>query len=291
MKSGTDVVTVPVSVTNRTGTERIRDLTAEDFRLFENGDAQSITVFSRERRPIGLCIVLDSSLSMTGPQQALAAAAVTRLTQGLEPDDEASLVIFAQRAEVRIPWTNVGALPRIDWASWNTTPHSAIFDGLRIALDQMDTARNPRSAVLIVSDGGENSSQSTLREITRTRRQGETLIYAYDTRDFSLAPTHPLTARADLQGKPSQFATDMARQSPDVLEGLVGDSGGWIWPIKSEDAANQASTALVDELRFQYLLGYTPLKAFDGKYRKLKIETKNRNFRVRHRGGYVATPD
>ena len=72
------------------------------------------------------------------------------------------------------------------------------------------------------------------------------------------------------------------------MEELTRDSGGWMWPIPSVDAASQASAALIDELRYQYLLGYTPSKAFDGKRRKLKIETTNRNFRVRHRDTYLA---
>lgn len=287
-KSGTDVVTVPVTVTNRSGTERIRDLTAEDFRLFEDGKPQSISVFSRERRPISLCIALDSSFSMKGRQQELAATAVSRIIEGLEPDDEVSLVVFAGRSEVQVPWTNVRRFPRINWAEWKTLPNSAVLDGVRTALDNMDAAGNPRSALLIVSDGAENSSQSTLEEITRTRRQSETLIYAYRTFDLSASPTHPLAPRPTAQGQSPRFQTDIVRQPTDVMEELARDSGGWMWSIPSVDAANQASTALIDELRYQYLLGYTPVKAFDDKRRKLKIETTNRNFRVRHRDGYLA---
>jgi hypothetical protein len=126
-KSGTDVVTVPVTVTNRSGTERIRDLTAVDFRLFENGDEQRVSVFNRERRPISLCITLDSSFSMTAPQQALAAAAVTRMLEGLEPDDEVSLVVFAGGSQYLLGYTPLKA-----------------FDGKRRRLKIETTNRNFR---------------------------------------------------------------------------------------------------------------------------------------------------
>ena len=63
-KSGTDVVTVPVTVTNRSGTERIRDLGVEDFRIFDNGKEQPISVFVTDRLPLSVCIVLDASASM-----------------------------------------------------------------------------------------------------------------------------------------------------------------------------------------------------------------------------------
>ena len=164
---------------------------------------------------------------------------------------------------------------------------------MRTALRQIDSARNPRSsAVLIVSDGGENSSQSTVQDVIKTRRQSETIIYAYRTSDFSLTPPHPLTARPDIQAQAPRNVVSTPIQLPERnWEELVGDSGGWMWSLKSPEGAKQASTALIDELRYQYFkLGYTPLKAFDGKRRKLKIETTNRNFRVRHRDSYVAAP-
>ena len=156
---------------------------------------------------------------------------------------------------MRIPWTLVKSFPPINWADWTTLPNSAILDGVRTALRQIDSARNPRSAVLIVSDGGENSSQSTVQDIIKTRRQSETIIYAYRTSDFSLTPPHPLTARPDIQGQAPRNIVSTPIQSPDVLEELVGDSGGWMWSLKSADGANQASTALIDELRYQVPTG------------------------------------
>jgi uncharacterized protein with von Willebrand factor type A (vWA) domain len=102
LRSGVDVVTVPVSVTNRPGTESIRNLSAEQFRVFEEGVEQTITTFSTERRPVSLCITLDSSGSMEGPRQQLAIVAVTRLIAGLAPDDEVAIVTFAHNVEVPV---------------------------------------------------------------------------------------------------------------------------------------------------------------------------------------------
>ena len=54
-----------------------------------------------------------------------------------------------------------------------------------------------------------------------------------------------------------------------------------------ENAASLASS-FVDDLRLQYTIGYTPAKALDGKYRRVKVEVKKRGFKIRHRGGYLA---
>jgi Ca-activated chloride channel family protein len=289
--SRTDVVTVPVSATNRTGTERIRDLTVDRFRLFEDGLEQAITVFSHERRPVSLCIVLDSSLSMAGPRQVLAERAVSALVTDLEPDDQLSLVIFAQRTEVRIPWTAAAAFPPIDWKNWKTVPYSAVVDGLKRALTTMATARNPRTAVLLVTDGQDNGSSTTLHDIVTTRREGETLVYAFRTDDFSVPrDTRLPQAATQRPAAGSPFPAAAVRSTPDVLGEIVGASGGWIWPMRGTDDAVRAAGSLIDELRYQYLLGYSPRKAPDGKYRKLRVEATSDGVRVRHREGYVALP-
>jgi hypothetical protein len=54
--------------------------------------------------------------------------------------------------------------------------------------------------------------------------------------------------------------------------------------------ATMAAKNVVADLGNQYLVGYTPKKALDGKYRKLKIEVNRRGLYVRHRGGYLALP-
>ena len=76
----------------------------------------------------------------------------------------------------------------------------------------------------------------------------------------------------------------------EVLPRLIGDSGGVEYRVLSGSDTATPARAFVDDLRFQYTLGYTPLKALDGKYRRVKIEVTERGFRVRHRGGYLALP-
>lgn len=291
-KSGTDMVTIPVSVTNRTGTERVRDLAVDQFRVFENGVEQTVTAFSRERRAISLCIALDSSMSMEGTRQRLAADAVGRLIAGLEPDDEIALVVFAGHAEVPIPWTRAAVFPRIDWANWKTVPNTALLDGLRRSLDLMDASHNSRAAILLVSDGDENSSKVTVAKVAATRRQSETLVYAFRMDDFwnpkPAAGTRlpPIEAQAPAGIGPMPAPPE--RAPPDVLSQLVTESGGWSYPIHNAGHTAQAAGSLLDELRYQYVLGYSPRNAADGTYRKLKVEMRNREFRVRYRAGYLA---
>ncbi len=76
----------------------------------------------------------------------------------------------------------------------------------------------------------------------------------------------------------------------DYLETLVGDSGGSVRRLLSQPEVAMAAKNIVDELQYEYVIGYTPAKPLDGKYRKLKVEVNRRGTFVRHRGGYLALP-
>ena len=76
----------------------------------------------------------------------------------------------------------------------------------------------------------------------------------------------------------------------DYLERVVGDSGGSSNRVVSQSEVIQAAKNIVDELQYEYVIGYTPVKPLDGKYRKLKVDVNRKGTFVRHRGGYLALP-
>lgn len=77
----------------------------------------------------------------------------------------------------------------------------------------------------------------------------------------------------------------------DYLETIVGDSGGRVSRMLSMPEVAMAVKNLVDELQYEHLVGYSPNKPLDGKYRKIKVEVNRRGLYVRHRGGYLALPN
>ena len=83
---------------------------------------------------------------------------------------------------------------------------------------------------------------------------------------------------------------DQALPNFDYLETLVGDSGGIVSRSLSQAEVINAAKVITSELQNEYLIGFTPAKAFDGKYRKLKVEVSRRGTFIRHRGGYLALP-
>ena len=284
-KVDTELVTIPITVTTRDN-ERVSGLTAADFQVREDGVEQTIAFVDQQRRALSLCIVLDSSVSMRGWKQRQAAASVQKVIAALQPEDEATLLVFSAGVGVAVPWAPARAFPAINWSNWKVAGATPLIDALASGLELIDEARNPQPAILVISDGLENSSRISLQSVTRTRRQSETLVYAFRTED----------RRSPVQlGAPSELGDASAtRPTPpfaiDLLPSLVGDSGGTVQSVSGVEHADAAARALLAELGSHYIVGYAPKKLPDGKYRRIKVEVADQRWQVRHRSGYLATP-
>ncbi len=267
--STTTLVTIPVTVTDRANTRLVTGLGAADFRVLEEGVEQTVSVVTTERQPVSVCVVLDRSLSVQGTRQETSERLVDILLEQLPADDEVSLVTFGVAPTIELDWVRAGARKRVAWKQMPTGGGiSAIADALTLAMRQLDRATKPRRVLLVLSDGRESGSIASVRKVATTRQQSETQLYAFGL--GVIVPTYP----ANMQ----------------YLQKLVGDSGGYVHLVRSLEDAPVAVHDLLTELAGQYLLGYTPTRPFDGKYRRIVVEAKNRAFKVRHRGGYLALP-
>jgi Ca-activated chloride channel homolog len=275
-RSTVELVTVPIAVTNVTRDKLITSgLTAADFRVFEDGVPQQVSLFSQDRRATSLCIVVDASGSMASARRLdMAIAALQHTVRGLERGDEVAIVRFADRVTTMIPWTHDPDERRLSWRldpGAGTVPNSSITDAVKFALEVIDSASNPRRAVLIISDGYENTSATALSRVVKTRAQSEALVYA-----FGLAGPY--------ERAPGGSALT------NILPAVVGDSGGVYLTIASMSDAAAAGLTLLNEFKYQYTLAYTPARPLDGTYRRLKVEIIVPDLLVRHRGGYLALP-
>ena len=188
-RSGVDLVTIPIVVTGRGGAAITREISAADFRVFEDGVEQTVTLLDRQRLPTSVCILLDSSMSMRGWKQRLATAALEHLFRRFQPEDEVSVVSAAATVRLAVPWTPAPRIPRVDWDRWRVGGTTPLFDALQLALQVVNHAVNPRAVVLIVSDGLDNSSRISLSQLATTRRQSETLVYAVRTQELEVPVT------------------------------------------------------------------------------------------------------
>jgi VWFA-related protein len=295
-KSSVELVRIPVTVTQGDRPVEPGVLTAADFKVTENGVPQAVALFERETLPLSVCVVFDTSHSMSEEFSArFALASLRQLLSKLSAEDEVAMIAFAAGSEVVLPWTPAPetASKSIDLELGGGT---SINDAVARALALVDQARNRRAVVLLITDGGENSSKLSIDKVVRTRRQSETPVYAFNVAPPSFV-RDARTGTAPMAGfdpsAPSRLQTNGVVNSDieiTVLPRLVGDSGGVEYRLRTEQDVSRTTQAFVDDLRNLYTLGYTPAKAMDGKYRRVKIEVIKRGFKVRHRGGYLALP-
>jgi len=306
-KAGVELVTVPVTVTSLDRNTYIPGLAPADFRLSENGDRQEVTVVTRERVRVSVSMVIDSSASMAiGNRRYLATEAAQQLVAALDPEDEVSIIFVAKTIEQKLPWTRVKEIKELNFGGWNPIGGAPLNDGIRAALTLIESANNPRHAVILMTPGIESSSRTSVTQLVKTRSQSEAAIYGFGLGSFRAAdqaaetpkpmrlPANPGSAdlrRVDELSPGSIKPQTSALGEIDYLDTLVGDSGGTVTRLMSLPEATMAAKNVAADLGNQYLVGYTPKKALDGKYRKLKIEVNRRGLYVRHRGGYLAMPN
>ena len=249
-----ELVLVPVTITDPMG-RLVLGLERENFQVYEDRQLQSIDHFSGGDVPVSLGVIFDASGSMAGEGKIeQAREAVSQFFKAANPQDEAFMVTFSSRPELTCDFTdNLDEIPGqlIYTAPRKTT---ALLDAIYVGLSKMRQARHSRKALLIISDGGDNSSRYTQSEVKSLVKEADTLIYAIGI--FS-------------RYRP----TVEERYGPTLLSEIAEATGGRSFSVESPDDLPDVAAKIGLELRNQYLLGYRPSSpALDGKWRKIKVK-------------------
>ena len=254
-RADSNLVVIPVSVTD-TVNRFVLGLRKEDFRLFDNGVEQSIAHFSGEDVPLSIGLTFDTSGSMDY-KLTTSRDAATVFLKTLNPDDEAFLVKFNEKVELAVGFTPqpqeiLSALQNIHAGGL-----TALLDAVKFALGEMKKAKNPRKAIVIVSDGGDNHSSYTAAQIEALVREADVEIYAMGVFDplMSLA-----LSPAEISG-------------PRLLSEIATQTGGRAFAASVSSDLPSVAARIAIELRNQYVLGYYPRdQVKDGKYHTVEVK-------------------
>ncbi len=250
----TNVVQIPVTVTDPLN-RFVTGLEKENFRLFEDKAEQKVSYFASEDAPISVGLVFDTSGSM-GNKLDKSRQAVSQFFKTTNPEDEFFLVEFNDRPTLVTGFTTSLEEIQNHLTFTQSKGRTALLDGVYLALHTMKKARNPRKALLIISDGGDNSSRYTESEIKNLVREADVQIYAIGI--FESMSARGRTAE-ELSG-------------PGLLTEISEQTGGRHFPVENLNELPDIAAKIGIELRNQYLLGYTPSNmGRDGKYRKVKV--------------------
>jgi Ca-activated chloride channel family protein len=236
----------------------VTGLETDNFRIFEDNIEQEIVNFSSEDVPISIGIILDHSGSM-GNKLSKAKEAAIQFFKTANPEDEFFLVGFNERAELLSPFTNSVEDLQSRMFSASAKGSTALLDAIYLGLSQMRDAHYGKRALLIISDGGDNHSRYTEKDINRLVREANTEIYSVGIFD-------PIGYRN---------RTPEELHGPTLLDELTELTGGRAFSVENPSDLPDIAEKISMELRNQYILGYHPShKEHDARWRKIKIKLR-----------------
>lgn len=177
-RTGVELINVTATVTDGSG-RFVSGLRKEDFRVFEDDELQTISHFSSERVPVSLGIVLDTSGSMEGEKMLAAKRALDRfLLHLLGPDDEVFLYRFDSNPELVHGWTTDRQRVSRELAMLRPRGGTAMYDAVAEAIPLAQTGKHRKKALVVISDGNDQNSQTAIAALQAQIRETEVLVYA-----------------------------------------------------------------------------------------------------------------
>ncbi len=264
-----EAVNLLVSVhEEKTGTF-LRHLSPHDFEIYEDGVRQKITNFAEQiNLPLAIALCIDTSSSVRIKLKFEKEAATDFLYTVMRPTDLALLLEFDTAATLLHDFTsNPNDLTReIDHlrAGGGTSLYDAVY--LVSVQKMMDVVG--RRTLVILSDGADQTSQTTFEEALRAAFQAEAAVYAIST---------------------TRFGAEIDHEGDNALKQMAHSTGGRVYFPYSTKDLSKAFKAINEELRNQYNIAYTPTnKKADGTFRKLRVRVKRGNTILYYRKGYFA---
>jgi Ca-activated chloride channel family protein len=247
-----DLVLVNVTVTDDWN-RIVTGLEKDNFVVMEGNQPQAVKAFSNEDAPLSLGVIFDMSGSMSDKIEK-AREAVVEFMKTANPQDEFFMVTFNDRPQLRADFTR--SVEDVQGKLIFTQPEgrTALLDAIYMGINKMKDAHNSKKALLIISDGGDNHSRYTEREIKSLVREADVQLYSIGM----------FTAGAI---QPEEIA------GPALLTDISEVTGGRMFTINNPNELADVATKIGIELRNQYVLGYRPTnKAKDGRWRKIKVK-------------------
>ncbi|MDX6576389.1 MAG: Ca-activated chloride channel [Blastocatellia bacterium] len=265
VRVNTDLVVLNATVLDKDG-KFVPGLKLTDFQIFEDGAEQKTVGFSAEETPFAAAILLDTSGSME-TRLTLGRSAAIRFLEGLREEDVAAVYNFDIKVEQMQDFSPGRDLPARAFGL-HTKMMTALNDAVLRGADDLAKRAEKRRAIVVLSDGGENSSRASAGKALDHALQAGATIYA-----VNMSETGP--------------GRDIVGES--ILKNLAEKSGGRYVASPGGQSLRDSFAAIAEELGHQYTLVYRPLnRERDGRFRAIQIKTDRPGVNIRTRKGYRA---
>jgi VWFA-related protein len=267
-----ELVVLHVRVTDRGGSYAT-GLTADSFRIFEEGRGQEIHFFETADAPVTVGLVIDSSGSMRNVRDRVLAAS-SEFVASSNRDDEVFALVFNDSVHAVLdesgPFTGDAELLRKALGNvFQPDGRTALYDAIAEGLIYGAHGVRDRRVLVVLSDGGDNASRLTFKEVLTRVQSSNAIIY-----------TVALADPVDLDSNPKRLAR------------FAETSGGKAFEPTDVGGVHKAFQEIARDIRRSYTIGYEP-KQTDQRtgFRHIRVEARapdGRRLTVHTRTGYLA---
>jgi VWFA-related protein len=247
-----DEVVLNCTVLDNKG-ELVNDLTRSNFQVFEDKIRQTVLSIQHQDTPVSIGLLVDNSGSMNSKRAAVASAALD-LVKASNPQDETFVINFTDQAYLDQDFTSDIQKLQRGLSHISLSGGTALYDTVVTAADKMErTATRPRKALIIISDGDDNSSKLTLDDaIHRVQDMQGPIIYSIGL----------------------LFGGDKSRHAKRDLQQLSSETGGIAFFPGSLKDIDSVAAEVARDIRSQYAIAYHSPRAFNGGYHTVKVEAR-----------------
>ncbi|MFL6228281.1 MAG: VWA domain-containing protein [Pyrinomonadaceae bacterium] len=279
------VVNLNVRVADVSG-KLVPNLTKADFQVFENNVEQEITSFEPVSAPVSLVLLLDLSTS-TKDRMSLLKKAAKKFVESLDPNARVAVGAFTRRFMLVSDFTQDRKLlkKRIDETK-NLHSGTAFYDAMWSTLDLFKETTGKRKAVVVLSDGVDNSISS---DNFTPRHTFDELIARVAQEDVTIYPIYldtefEVTVKMRTGDSHETYVTARSQ-----LQRIAGDAGGTLFKAGSAEDLESVYQRVAAELQTLYSVSYNPKdKDYDGTWRNLAVRVRQPQVSARTRRGYYA---
>ena len=279
----TQVNLVNLFVTVRDKSKRIvTDLKQDDFKVSEDGQDQKIAFFSKEvTLPITLGLLMDTSGSEQYMLGAIQDGASSFLNRVMRKGDEAMVMSFDLDVDLLADFTDDRSQlnraihkAQINTGGGGITPGTLpsggpkgtnFYDALYLACNEKLSTEAGRKAIVALTDAEDNGSKVRVEEAIEAAQRTDTVVHILLVYD-------------------PHYGADSG-----IAKKITDETGGRMIVVNSEKHLQEAFDQISEELRSQYTVGYYPTNTSkDGRFRKVRVETPGKEYKILTRKGYYA---
>jgi Ca-activated chloride channel family protein len=245
------------------------------FSVLEDGRPQEISFFTSADVPVAAGLVVDNSGSMITRQRMVVAGGVA-FAQASHPEDQLFAVIFNEKVRFGLPpsvaFTQNTVLVQAALSRFPPGGKTALYDAVVAAIDHLEDATHQKRVLVVLSDGEDNASRLSERDMLDKARRSDTIIYTVSNASAGVG---------DQDGKPG------------VLKKLAKVSGGVAYFPETDHEVVRTFEEIAGNIRRGYAIGYIPaVHNDDGGFRRVQVRVRvpgRKNLTVRARDGYLAS--